>query len=398
MSLFSYVGYDSSGKKVKDFIDASSIENAIAILEQQGLMVETIKPKKVAFARNIDNSLLATLSRNLALYLKSGISLVRAVSLLKSNYTNKKRVYEFLEYIESSLKKGDSFYKVLKEQKYFVIPNFYLFTIDVSEKISGLGNALDELAGLIQSSERIKRDIVKAFIYPSFIFLLAIGIVNFMLTSIVPQIVGMFEQSNAQLPTITVVTLALSNFVQSFGWLLFVGVFVAIGAFVASYKLVENFKYRVDSAILYIPLVKDMIITYELSRFSSIAALLLDKGIPYAKALNFAAKTFQNSKLMSIFEQASSEIIEGQSLSKSLASQNSLYLPKDFINAVAIGEESSHLSYSLKMIGDLFEQKNKDKIDIMLSLLEPVLMLFIGGIVGFIVISMMLPIFSLTVG
>jgi general secretion pathway protein F len=395
--IFEYTAYDKQGEKKKGTFESNSIESAIFTLENGGLIVEKIKEQKSFFQSSLDPALLASISKNLALYIKSGITLHKALGLLKENYAHKKKVYQFLQTLEEAIKKGDSFYKALKDQTFFKIPNFYIFTIDVSEKISGLHSALDELADLINAQEKIKRDVIKAFIYPTFIFLLAVGIVNFMLTSVVPKIVDMFKQTNAELPTITKITLTASHIVQNFGWLItIVGVLSFVGFFMA-YKRLDKFRYEFDAFLLSIPLAKDIIITFELSRFSSIMALLLEKGIPYAKALNFSSKTFNNEKLRVIFEQASHEVVEGKSFSNALLQQKALKLPRDFINSVSIGEESSHLSYSLKMISELFAQKNKDKIDIMLALLEPVLMLIIGGMVGFIVISMMLPIFSLSV-
>jgi len=395
--IFRYRAYDENGKKTTGSIESASIERAIEAIEAKGLVVEHVKEQRSFFKRQIDPALLANLSKNLSLYLKSGISIARAIGMLKHNYEHKKRLYLFLQQVEESIKKGDSLHNALRAQHYYTLPSFYLYTIDVSEKVSGLHSALEELSDLILRQEKIKREVVKAFIYPTFIILIAIGIVNFMLTSIVPKIVDMFAHNSAELPAVTKVTLALSSFVQQFGWFMTIGGVGSAVFIYMAYKQVDRFSFAVDGFMLKIPLIKDVILSMEIGRFSNIASLLLDKGIPYTQAIKFASNTFGNEKLKRVFLAASDEIVRGKSLTNSLAQQTSLPLPKDFINAVAVGEESSHLSYSLKMIAGFFEQKNKDKVDILLALLEPVLMLLVGGVVGFLVISMMLPIFSLSI-
>ena len=153
----------------------------------------------------------------------------------------------------------------------------------------------------------------------------------------------------------------------------------------------------VDIFLLKLPLVKTILLNYELGRFCSVTSLLLKNGVPFAQTMNFSSKIFSNLLLQKVFENISNQIVEGKSFFDSVKSQEMIKLPSDFLSAVAIGENSSELPFTLETLAEFYEENNKDKIGILLSLMEPVLMVFVGGIIGFLVISMLLPIFSMSI-
>jgi len=136
---------------------------------------------------------------------------------------------------------------------------------------------------------------------------------------------------------------------------------------------------------------------FELGRFCRVSSLLLKSGVPFAQTIHFSSQIFSNLALKEVFEQISQKVIEGKPFFEAVKSQTSLKIPADFLSAVAIGEDSSELPYTLETLSSFYEINNKDKISILLSLLEPILMVFIGGIIGFLVISMLLPIFSISI-
>jgi len=158
-----------------------------------------------------------------------------------------------------------------------------------------------------------------------------------------------------------------------------------------------KFRLLVDSLLLKIPLIKTILMNYELGRFCSVTSLLLKNGVPFAQTMNFSSKIFSNTLLQNAFENISNQIVEGKSFFDAVKSQNMIKLPPDFLSAVAIGEDSSELPTTLETLSEFYEENNKDKIDMLLSLMEPVLMIFVGGIIGFLVISMLLPIFSISI-
>ena len=396
---YAYKGYDSQGRRTKGTIQAASAEAAKEQLKARGILIESLRPKTRLFARAIPPALVAALGRNLSLYLKAGIGLNQGLRLVADNYPSKSRQRAFLEEVASHIESGGSFADALAAQSVYTVPPYFLHTIKVAQKSGNLENVLFELAEYVQEQERIKRDVVKAFIYPSFILLIAIAMINFMLTTIIPKIVDMFESTKSELPTSTKITLALSNFFQSYSWAMLIVTALVVATVAIAWKKSEAFGYAMDRFVLKIPLFGDMVVFMELGRFSRVMALLLQSGVPFAQALNYAAQTIGNRYLRRLFAQVAAQIVEGKSFTQAVKENvKKGEIPNDFVNAVALGEKSSHLAFSLKSLAELYGQQNRDRIEVMLALLEPVLMLFIGGVIGFLVISMLLPIFSISLG
>jgi len=395
--IFKYSGFDKNGQKVNSNITALNIDEAKSILELQGIYIEKIKEKKTLFTPKIDPSELSVVCRNLSIYLKSSIPLYKAIDLLKDSYEGNKKMLLWLQTIGKDLSEGSSFYEALKNQQIFKIPEYFIYSVNMAEKSSNLANTLTDLSDFISGIERLKKEVTKAFIYPSFIMLIAIVLVNFMLTSIVPNIVSIFESMGNELPASTKFTLQISYFFQNWGFLFFIllaSVFIVISFFLSKKGL---FKLTVDKWLLKLPLIKTILMNFELGRFCRVSSLLLKSGVPFAQTIHFSSQIFGNLALKSIFENISTKVIEGRPFFEAVKSQDDIKIPADFLSAVAIGEKSSELPFTLETLSEFYETNNKDKISILLSLLEPILMVFIGGIIGFLVISMLLPIFSISI-
>ncbi len=394
---FRYKGYDSSGKRTRGTITATSIEEAKEQLRHSGILIESISLHRNLFARELPPALTVALGRNLSLYLKAGISLPRGLHLVAENYPKGSKQRNFLEEVARHIESGGSFYDALAAQTVYTVPPFFLHTVKVAQKSGNLEMVLLELADYVQEQERIKRDVAKAFIYPTFILLIAVAMINFMLTTIIPKIVDMFEATKSELPTATKITLALSHFFQTYSWIILIILVSAVAAVTLFWKRSRRFGYIMDRMVLKIPLFGDMITSMELGRFGRVMSLLLQSGVPFAQALNYAAQTVGNRYLQKLFGKIATQIVEGKSFTRAVRENvKEREIPNDFINAVALGEKSSHLAFSLKSLSELYAQQNRDRIEVMLALLEPVLMLTIGGIIGFLVISMLLPIFSIS--
>ncbi len=396
---FRYKGYDATGKRVRGVVTATGPEEAKERLRQKGTLVESLKPQRALFVREIPPQLISALGRNLSLYLKAGISLPRGLHLVAENFPSRSRQHRFLEETARLVESGSSFHEALAAQDIYTVPPFFLQTVKVAQKSGNLEMVLLELSDYVQEQERIKRDVVKAFIYPTFILLIAVAMINFMLTTIIPKIVDMFEATKSELPASTKITLALSHFFQAYSWAMAIAALILATLFALSWKKSERFGYAVDGLLLKIPLFGGMITAMELGRFGRVMALLLQSGVPFAQALNYAARTIGNRYLQRVFGKIATQIVEGKSFTQAVRENvKNREIPNDFINAVALGEKSSHLAFSLKSLSELYAQQNRDRIEVMLALLEPVLMLIIGGIIGFLVISMLLPIFSISLG
>ena len=395
--IFSYVGYDKQGKKYKNSITASSIDEAREILANRFIMVEKLTQKKVWFTPKIKGTELSLVCRNLSIYLKSSIPLYKAITLLENSYENNKKMTLWLQTVGKDLKAGVSFYDALQNQDIYKLPDYFVYSVNMAEKSSNLANTLLDLSDFISSVERLKAEVTRAFVYPGFIMLIAIVMVNFMLTSIVPNIVSIFNSTGGELPKATQITLSISHFFQQWGMIMFL--FIVVISMLIGYILNKKgkFKFTVDKIILKTPLIKTIMMNFELGRFCRVSSLLLKSGVPFAQTIHFSSQIFSNLALKAVFENISQKVIEGKPFFEAVKSQKDIKIPADFLSAVAIGEDSSELPYTLETLSSFYEINNKDKISVLLSLLEPLLMVFIGGIIGFLVISMMLPIFSISI-
>jgi general secretion pathway protein F/type IV pilus assembly protein PilC len=254
------------------------------------------------------------------------------------------------------------------------------------------------MADFFSTQTKIKKQVKGAMIYPSVILVVAILIIAFLLVSVVPQITQIFEDTDQQLPEITQVVVSTSNFLIANYLYILVGLIVSIILFKLTYAKVEGFHKFIDGIMLKVPLIGNLIQNHELGRFSYILSLMLSSGVAYAQAVNLAKATFANYQLSDLFNKAAIKVEEGNKLSNSLQLIKSVKLKRNFMQTLALGEESSEVAEVLSNTSDLYAEENDDKLKILLSLLNPFMMLFIGGFVGVIIAAMMLPIFTMTQG
>lgn len=403
--LFKYSGIDSNGKKIKAKIEASNIQEAKGKLKLKGVLYTSLQEdnfnfSKISFKRkkSLDLLNLSYLSRDLSMYLNSGISLVTAVNLLKQRYKDDKKLSSFFESISTYLDEGKTFFQALDNQDVIKLPEFYKQSIKISENGGLLESVLLELSTFLKEQDRIKKQVSSALVYPLFILSVSILMVIFMLSFIVPKITGIFEQINQELPTSTKIVIALGDFFSEYYPYVFLGLFAVIFLFVFALRKSKVFKYAFDKFCLKLPFFSKLIEQSELSRFSYMNSILIKSGVPIVQAINLSANILKNSVIKKVFLEASKSVVEGKKLSTLLASNKTYKIDEAFIHSIAIGEDTSKLAPILNNLASLYNEANKDKTDVFLALLEPIFMLFVGVTIGFIVISMLLPIFSMNLG
>lgn len=403
--LFKFKGIDHTGKKINSKIEARDLNHAKIKLRSQNIIYEEIKEDHLHFFTNslfkekkaLSLNILSNISSELSIYLRSGISLVNAVKLLHIGYKDNKKLNAFFESVSSYLNEGKSFYAALENQNIFKIPEFYIQSIKVSENGGLLENVLEELSIFLKDQERIVKQAKNSMIYPLFILVIAFASVIFMLSFVVPKISEIFVQLDQELPLITKIVITAGDLLFEYYWGMILFILLFTGGFVYLYKFNCRFKYFVDKSLLKIPYIKNILEHSELSRFAYMNSILISSGVPVAKSFNLSSNILKNSVLRSIFQNASDRVVEGERLSNILRNNKTFNLDKAFIQAVAVGEDTSQIGKMLENLANLYNRSNKDKITVFLSLLEPFMMLFVGGIIGFIVIAMLLPVFSIRV-
>jgi len=401
--LFKYKGLTKQGKNVKGSIEASSMEEAKQKLKLQGIFYQSMQAtsqitKQNFSQREMPGPLLSSFAKELSSYLNSGMAVLTAIKLIEGQHKNEKKYASFLSSIKTMIEEGKYLYHALGSQSVYSLPDFFLQSINVAGQSGKMVSVLINMGSFFSSQAKVKKQVGNALAYPLFIFVVAIGMTAFLIAFVVPKITGIFKDTGQELPDITQFVLGLSDFLSANWITLLVGFISIIVAFKMSYKHIFAFKKAYDGFMLKMPVIGDLIQNHELGRFSYILGLMLDSGVSYAHAVKLATTTFSNTAFRESFEIAAERVIEGNKLSTSLQRGKGVLPKRNFMQALALGEESSEVASILSNIAELYQEENDDKLKLLLSLLEPFMMLFIGLVVGVIVAAMLLPIFSMNLG
>ncbi len=401
--LFKYKGFDKTGKKVKGTVTASSVEEAGQKLRTQGIYHEGLTPTKEfsleAFSkRQMPGELLSTFSKELSSYLNSGMTILTAIKLLENQHEGEKRYVSFLNSLKTMIDEGKSLYHALNSQKVYALPDFFLQSLNVAGQSGKMVEVLTNMGNFFSAQNKVKKQVKGAMTYPAIIFTVAIGMTSFLIAFVVPKITEIFEDTGQELPPITQFVLGVSDFLTSHYIAIILSIVLAIVAFKITYAKVDTFHRIIDSLLLKTPILGTLIQNHELGRFSYILSLMLSSGVAYAQAVQLAKTTFGNYGLSALFEKASVKVLEGNKLSNALQISKGVRLKRNFMQSLALGEESSEVAQILANISSLYAEENEDKLKLLLGLLEPFMMLFIGVVVGVIVSAMLLPIFTMTQG
>lgn len=400
--LFKYQGFDHNGVKVKAKLEAASIEEAKSKLKAKGILYTSLQEEGFNFSKislkrrkTLNVSALSYLSRDLSIYLNSGISLISAINLLKQRYKNDKVLSAFFESVSTYLDEGKTFYDALDSQDILKLPEFYKQSIKISENGGLLESVLLELSTFLKEQDQIRKQASSAMAYPLFILFISFSMVGFMLGFIVPKITEIFTRTEKELPGVTKIVISLGDFFSA-NYVYIISFFVI---FIVSFIVLMNnskvFKYNFDKFVLKLPFFRTLIEQAELSRFSYMNSILIKSGVPIVQAINLSANILKNSVIKRVFVEASQSVVEGKKLSVLLSTNKIYKIDESFIHSIAIGEDTSKLSEILNNLASLYNEANKDKTTLFLSLLEPFFMLFVGATIGFIVIAMLLPILSM---
>ncbi len=401
--LFKYKGFDKTGKTVKGTVTASSNEEAGQKLRTQNIYYESLSPTKEfsleAFSkRHMPGELLATFSKELSSYLNSGMTILTAIKLLENQHEGEKKYVSFLNSIKTMIDEGKSLYVALNTQKVYAMPEFFVQSLNIAGQSGKMVEVLTNMGNFFSAQNKVKKQVKGAMVYPTIIFTVAIAMTSFLIAFVVPKITEIFEDTDQKLPPITQFVLGISDFLTTYYIHLIVGILLFILLFKLAYSKVDSFHILIDSWLLKVPVLGTLIQNHELGRFSYILSLMLGSGVAYAQAVKLSTASFANYKLIELFEKASTKVLEGNKLSNALQLAKGVKLKRNFMQSLALGEESSEVANILDNISYLYAEENEDKLKLLLSMIEPFMMLFIGVVVGVIVSAMLLPIFTMTQG
>ncbi|WP_119674064.1 type II secretion system F family protein [Deinococcus sp. RM] len=400
MPVFEYRVRDRSGKVLKSQMEAETANQVRDALRSKGLMIVEIKaPKsglnadiKIPFLDNRPPSLkqVAIFSKQLATLINAGVPLVQSLAILQKQIDHKGFqgvVKEMRTEIEAGTPLSDALAKHPK-----IFNRLYLNLVRAGETSGTLDSVLERIAAFQEKELALRGKIKSALTYPVVVLVFAILITYFLLTTIVPQFAGILAQLNAPLPFITRMLMAVSNFLQNQILLM-----LAIGAvFTFLYRWYYNTpkgRVVIDEIKLKVPILGNLIQKSAISSFARTFGLLISSGVNIIESLEITKGTANNAIVEESIENAKNVVMVGEQMSSSLAT--SKVFPPMVVSMISIGEETGSLDDMLVKVGDFYDREVDEAVDSMTAAIEPLMIVFLGGIVGTIVAGMFLPMFAI---
>jgi general secretion pathway protein F len=405
MPLFQFEAITYSGKTERGTIEAESSRIAKQILIGKNLIPTSISDVVSNQSRSrfhnvfhtnkpISPKELSLLSKQIALLVRSGISIEESISIVSDNSDIKPHTQKILESILADIRSGIPLSQAISYHPQS-FGTFYQGVVAAAEQSGQMGQVLTKLALFLEKREAIKQKTLSALVYPALLVSVSILVIIFLMTYVVPQIVRVFESTKQKLPFITKVVMSFSNFLTHWG-LLFL-ICIAAGLLIFNYFLKKpNFKYQFDRWCLKTPLLGNLLIQYETARFAGTMSLLVGANVPILSALHFSKLTLSNTVLQKTIEHAETRLKEGSSLAKAIAYQG-MFSPI-LIHLIRSGEASGKLAEMLEYGAENAELEAENKTKIFTNLLEPILILFMGFLVLGIVMAVMEPILEMNNG
>ena len=403
MPVYEYKGVSASGKNVSGVLDGETLKAVKARLKKDGIVVLEVhegsavraaRSKEFSFRRGrVNAGDVANATRQLATLLSSGLPLMEALNVLVEQEDNQ-TLKQALASVRDSVREGSSFADALKTDTKIFSP-LYGNMVAAGEASGTLELTLAQLADFLEDQARFRGKLTAALAYPVLMTIIGVGVLFFLFTFVLPRVVGMFEDMRQQLPFMTIALLWVVRAVSSAWW----AILIVIGG--AAYYLRRYFstiegKARLDAALLRLPVFGSLIRMIAVSRFTRTLGTLLQSGVPALTALDIVRSVVGNSVIAEAISKARENVREGESIADPL--RRSGLFPPVVIQMVAVGEKSGELEKMLLKISDSFDRTVETRITGLMSLLEPVIILVMGLVVGFIVIAIMLPILQMSSG
>ncbi|QIR15148.1 type II secretion system F family protein [Shewanella aestuarii] len=392
MASYTYIAYDSHGAKINGELDADNLEKAKRLLIAQKLKPISISEKKSTNTgislnkRSVNLDDLEFVTSELALLLKSGVRIDRAIGLLAKN-KSRGALSVLLTQMHTDIKRGEGIAAVCsKHPKIF--DNLYVSMVKLGEASGTLDRVFAKLSEDLRFRRDLKRSLIQALTYPSVILVVCVSCILFVFNYIVPQMSGLFEGMK-NLPFYTQLLLDVSDWVQNYQ--IYVGI-ALIGFIAFLYYQRESDKAKFDHLIAKAPLVKKVVVMVERIRFNAAMSMMMNAGISVDKAIELATESVGHSEIRSGLQSAGNAIRKGSGLTESLS--KSVIYPDFYVSLLEVGEESGQLSPVFDEIAERSRDDFQSWATKFTSLLEPLLILVMGGIVGGVVVVMLLSIVS----
>lgn len=399
MPKFEYVAKSPGGDIVQDTIKAANAHAVRAYLKDKGLItLDVTELRRKSFidrlpiiGKSVSGKELLIFTKYFSILVKAGIPVMRSMKILEDQ-TENPYFRTCLAEISATVMGGESLARAFEEFP-DIFPMAYRNLIKIGEESGALHEVLTRLHYNLSKAMKLKGKVKGALMYPAVITLVAISVVSFLLILIIPKFVKIFERSGSALPWITSMVVGASNLLVKRWYVVIGGVGGSVIALKFTYGTAAG-RLFIDRLILFPPVLGPLLIKYSVASFASNLDMMSRGGATIVASLRLAISTIENAAIQKSLGQVIKEVEAGMTLSDAL--DQTKMLPNLVIQMVAVGEETGALNDMLETISDFYEDEIDANVSIMLSLIEPMFILFLGGVVGTIVVAMYLPIFAMS--
>lgn len=392
---FVWEGTDKRGVKMKGEQVAKNANLLRAELRRQGIMPGMVKPKPKplfgAAGKPVSSKDISFFSRQMATMMKSGVPIVSALEIIGSGHKNP-RMKKMVDTIRTDIEGGSSLYEAISKHP-VQFDELYRNLVRAGEGAGVLETVLDTVATYKENLEALKGKIKKAMFYPAMVIAVAMIVSAILLIFVVPQFEEVFAGFGAELPAFTQMIVNLSRFMVSYWWIIGIVLAGSIFGLLFAYKRSPKMQHTMDRWILKVPVIGEIMNNSAIARFARTTAVTFKAGVPLVEALGIVAGATGNKVYEEAVLRMRDDVSVGYPVNMAMKQVNRF--PHMVIQMTAIGEEAGALDTMLFKVAEYYEQEVNNAVDALSSLLEPMIMVFIGTIVGGMVIGMYLPIFKL---
>lgn len=388
---FEWEGKDRNGKVVRGEMRAVGENQVTAALRRQGILATKVKKRRTTSGKSIKPKDIALFTRQLATMMKAGVPLLQSFDIVGRGNTNPS-VTKLLNDIRIDVETGTSLSAAFrKHPKYF--DNLYCNLVEAGEAAGILETLLDRLAVYMEKTEAIKSKIKSALMYPISVLVVAFVVVAVIMIFVIPAFKQVFSNFGAELPAPTLFVMAISEVFVKWWWLIFGGIGFGIYFFMQAWSRNEKMQKIMDRVLLKIPIFGALVEKSCIARWTRTLSTMFAAGVPLVEALDSVGGASGNSLYAEATAKIQNEVSTGTSLTAAMTNVN--LFPSMVIQMCAIGEESGSVDHMLGKAADFYEAEVDEMVAGLSSLMEPIIIVILGGLIGGIVVSMYLPIFKL---
>lgn len=389
--VFDWEGKDRNGKPVRGEVRAAGENQVQATLRRQGVMVQKVKKRKTASARRIKPKDIAIFTRQLATMMKAGVPLLQSFDIVGRGNPNPS-VNKLLNQVRTDVETGTSLSAAFRKHPLY-FNALYCNLVEAGEAAGILEELLDRLATYMEKTEAIKSKVKSALMYPTAVIVVAFVVVVVIMIFVIPAFKEVFASFGADLPAPTLLVIAISEFFVAYWWIIFGALGGGLYFFMQAWKRNLKVQRVMDRVLLKLPVFGTLVEKSTVARWTRTMSTMFAAGVPLVEALDSVGGASGNSLYADATTQIQREVATGTSLT--MAMNNARIFPSMVLQMTAIGEESGSLDHMLGKAADFYEQEVDDMVAGLSSLMEPIIIVVLGTIIGGIVVSMYLPIFQL---